>query len=168
MNWVRNSVMSDSSGNSSPGLIQQTIFAFVLIVIIYLSFSFVEMVYKYINRLSISRVELLPNTYNIEDKSITISQDPSVNGSKVVHLSDNEIGGIEFTYSFYLNIHPSAFKQEAGLLHIFHKGYSSQFPLLAPGVYMRSDKNTMRIYMNTYRTCNNYIEIECHYFFVFL
>ena len=57
-------------------------------------------------------------------------------------------------------MNPSSFRQEKGLLHVFHKGYSSQFPLLAPGVYLRSDTNTLRVYMNTYRTWNNYVEVD--------
>jgi hypothetical protein len=107
-----------------------------------------------------NRTVLLPNTYNIDDKSITISQNPNLKGAKPVHLSSNERSGIEFSYTFYLNVNPSAFRQEYGLCHIFHKGYSSQFPLLAPGVYMRSDTNTLRVYMNTFKTWNNYVEVE--------
>jgi hypothetical protein len=107
-----------------------------------------------------NRTVLLPNTYNIEDRSITIAQNPNIKGSKTVNLSSNERSGVEFSYSFYIYVHPSTFRQELGLLHIFHKGYSQQFPLLAPGVYMRSDTNTLRVYMNTYKTWNNYVEVE--------
>ena len=102
----------------------------------------------------------LPNTYNIDDKSITIPQNPNIRGNKYVSPSNNERSGIEFSYTFYLNVNPSAFRQEYGLCHIFHKGYSSQFPLLAPGVYMRSDTNTLRVYMNSYKTWNNFIDID--------
>jgi Concanavalin A-like lectin/glucanases superfamily len=152
----------NQSLNSSqkPGMVQQIIFGLTLVVVVYLTMIFIELIYKYINRLSLNKTELLPNTYNIEDKSINIPQNPNVQGSKPVHLSDNERSGIEFSYSFWLNVHPSAFRQELGLLHIFHKGYTSQFPLLAPGVYMRSDTNTLRVYMNTYRTWNNYVEVD--------
>jgi hypothetical protein len=121
---------------------------------------FIEVVYKYINRLSINRKVLLPNTYNIDDKSIIIPQNPNIRGNTHVSPSDNERSGIEFSYTFYLNVNPSAFRQEYGLSHIFHKGYSSQFPLLSPGVYMRSDTNTLRVYMNSYKTWNNFIEVE--------
>jgi hypothetical protein len=107
-----------------------------------------------------SRTELLPYTYSIDDKSINLLQNPNIPGSKSVSLSDNERSGVEFSYSFYLHVHPSTFRQELGLLHIFHKGYSQQFPLLAPGVYMRSDTNTLRVYMNTYKTWNNYVEVD--------
>lgn len=148
------------NSGSKPGIIQQILFGLALVVAVYLVMIFVELMYKYINRLSLNRTELLPNTYNIEDKSINIPQNPNVKGSKSLALSDNERSGIEFSYSFWLNIHPSAFRQELGLLHIFHKGYTSQFPLLAPGVYMRSDTNTLRVYMNTYKTWNNYVEVD--------
>jgi hypothetical protein len=153
---------SNNISNSSqpPGIIQEILFGLSLVVVLYLVLLFIEIIYKYINRLYLNRTELLPNTYNIEDKSISIPQNPNVRESKPVHLSSNERTGIEFSYSFYLNVHPSAFRQEYGLCHIFHKGYSAQFPLLAPGVYMRSDTNTLRVYMNTYKTWNNYVEVD--------
>jgi hypothetical protein len=151
-----------SSGNAggSPGIVQQILMALAFVLIIYFTFMFIELIYKYVNRLSINRVELLPYTCNMDSKAINIPQNPNRKGSKPVSFSDNERTGVEFSYSFYLNINPSAFRQEYGLMHMFHKGFSSQFPLLAPGVYMRSDTNTMRVYMNTYKTWNNYVEVE--------
>jgi hypothetical protein len=143
-----------------PGIIQQILFGLALIIGLYLTLLFIEVVYKYINRLSMNRTVLLPNTYNTIDKTITIPQNPNVSGSIPINLSSNERNGIEFSYSFYMNVAPTSFRQEYGLSHIFHKGYSSQFPLLAPGVYMRSDTNTLRVYMNTYKTWNNYVEVE--------
>jgi hypothetical protein len=154
------SLNNQINSGQKPGIIQQILFALAFIVALYLVLLFVEIIYKYINRLYMNRTELLPNTYTIDDKSINIPQNPNVKGSKPVHFSSNERSGIEFTYTFYLNVSPSAFRQEYGLCHIFHKGYSSQFPLLAPGVYMRSDTNTLRVYMNTFKTWNNYVEVE--------
>jgi hypothetical protein len=148
------------NSSSKPGSIQQIIFGVAFVVALYLVLLFVEVMYKYINRLSMNRTELLPNTYNIDDKAINIPQNPNAKGSKPINLSNNERTGIEFSYTFYLNVSPSAFRQEYGLNHIFHKGYSAQFPLLAPGIYMRSDTNTLRVYMNTYKTWNNYVEVE--------
>ena len=148
------------NSGAQPGIIPQVLFALALVVVLYLVLLCVEIIYKYINRLSMNRTKLLPNTYNTEDKDLNITQDPNVKGSKPVNLSDNERSGVEFSYTFYLNVSPAAFRQEYGLNHIFHKGFSSQFPLLAPGVYMRSDTNTLRIYMNTYKTWNNYVEVE--------
>ena len=150
---------SINSGQKS-GIISEIIFGLVFVVGVYLALLFIEVIFKYINRLSLNRTVLLPNTYNVDDKSIVIPQNPNIKGNKYVSLSNNERSGIVFSYTFYLNVSANAFRQEKGLCHIFHKGYSSQFPLLAPGVYMRSDTNTMRIYMNSYKTWNNYVEIE--------
>jgi hypothetical protein len=153
---------TNQSFNSAqkPGIIQQILFGLALIVGLYLTLLFIEVIYKYFNRLSMNRTVLLPNTYNTTDKTISIPQNPNVSGSIPVNLSSNERSGIEFSYSFYLNVSSTSFRQEYGLSHIFHKGYTSQFPLLAPGVYMRSDTNTLRVYMNTYKTWNNYVEVE--------
>jgi hypothetical protein len=146
--------------NQKSGIVQQFIFPVILVVLVYLGFLFCEIIYKYINRMSINRVELLANTYMTDSRTVTITQNPILMDSKQINVSDNERTGIEFSYSFYLKIDPSTFRQEQGLIHIFHKGYSSQFPLLAPGVYLRSDTNTLRVYMNTFKTWNNYIEVE--------
>lgn len=152
--------LNKQNNTSKPGTIQQLLFGLVLVVVLYFVLLFIQIIYHYINRLRMNRTELLPNTYIMDNKSINIPQNPNVKGSKYVNLSKNERSGIEFSYTFYLNIQSSAFRQEFGLCHIFHKGFSSQFPLLAPGVYMRSDTNTLRVYMNTYKTWNNYVEVE--------
>ena len=153
---------STSPTNGSGDTVQQLLFSVGYIIIVYLVFVFVELIYKYMNRLSMNRTNLVPNTIN-NDKTIAILQNPNTAGSNSVSLSSNERTGVEFSYSFYLNVNPSSFQQKSpttSLLHVFHKGYASQFPLMSPGVYMRSDTNTMRVYMGTYKTWNNYIEIE--------
>ena len=144
----------------NSGNLSQIFFALAFVVVIYLVLLFIDSIYNYLYRLSLNKTVLLPNTYSTDFKTIIISQNPNVPGSKVVHLSNDERTGIEFSYSFYLHVNPSSFTEHMGLLHIFHKGYSSQFPLLAPGVYMRSDTNTLRVYMNTYKTWNNWVEVE--------
>jgi hypothetical protein len=148
------------TANSSGSALYDILFGVVLVACTFLVFIFVELIYKYIHRMSMNRTDLLPYTYAMDSQSKSIVQNPNSRGAKTVNLSDNERSGIEFSYSFYLYADPSAFRQELGLLHIFHKGYSSQFPLLAPGVYMRSDTNTLRVYMNTFKTWNNYVEVE--------
>lgn len=146
--------------SEKSGILGELLFSGALVLATYVTLLFIEILYKYLNRLSMDRTVLLAYTYNMDSKSIVIPQNPNQRDAKPVHLSRNERTGIEFSYSFYLHVHPSTFRQEYGLLHIFHKGYSSQFPLLAPGVYMRSDTNTLRVYMNTYKTWNNYVEVE--------
>lgn len=138
---------------------EQTLFSIAIVFVVYVVLYMAEMLYLYFNRLHMNRTELLPYTYNVDDKSITIPQNPNVRDAKPTALSDNERTGVEFSYSFYLYVHPSAFRQELGLLHLFHKGYAQPFPLMGPGVFMRSDTNTLRVYMNTFKGWNNYAEV---------
>ena len=152
--------LSMITGVVQSDVIAQALYAVVLVGCVYLLFVFVEMMANYMNRLYANRTELIPKTCPTDVRTKIIVQNPNVEGSKPISLSSNERSGIEFSYSFFLNVNPSSFRQEKGLLHVFHKGYSSQFPLLAPGVYLRSDTNTLRVYMNTYRTWNNYVEVD--------
>ena len=149
-----------SPNASQSGIIPQAILAGIIVILVYLTFVFTEIIYNYMNRLSMNRTVLLADTYSTDNKSISISQNPNLPQSKPISLSNNERTGVEFSYSFFLNVHPATFRQEYGLLHIFHKGFAQQFPLLAPGVYMRSDTNTLRVYLNTYKTWNNYVEVD--------
>lgn len=155
-----NGTISTTPSNSGS-LVVDMIKTLVIVCLVYIAFFFCEIVYNYINRLSMNRVELLPNTYSIGTKTVTITQNSLITSLKQVQVSDNERTGTEFTYSFYLHVDPSCFQSaHYGLLHLFHKGYAKQFPLLAPGVYMHATTNTMRVYMNTFKTWNNYIDID--------
>jgi len=156
---ITNVTAAQNSSTVGSNAIQQFVFPVIIVIVLYCVFMFLEIMYKYINRLSVNRVELLPNTCT-NDNTKTISQNPLLTDKTLIQLSDNERTGIEFTYSFYLFVNPSSFTQDDGLLHIFHKGYASQFPLLGPGVYMRSNKNTLRVYMNTFKTWNNFVEVD--------
>lgn len=130
------------------------------VVILYIALGSLNAIYTYMNRLSLNRKTLLPLTYTTSDKTYQIEQNPNLPQAKTLAVSDNERTGVEFTYSFFLNVNPSTFRQEQGLLHIFHKGNPGQFPLLGPGVFMSSQTNTLRVYMNTYKTWNTYTEVD--------
>lgn len=143
-----------------PGIMSQIIMSLVIVILVYIILSSFETLYTYLNRLTLNRTELLPITYSTEDKTYTIIQNPNDPNAKSIALSSNERSGPEFTYTFFVMVHPSAFRQEKGLSHIFHKGDPNQWPLFGPGVYMRSDTNALRVYMNTFKTWNVYCDIE--------
>ena len=90
----------------------QLVFSGVLLIVVYFSFVFLEVIYQYIHRMSMNRTPLLPNTYVMDDKSTVISQNPNDPRANTIALSNNERTGIEFTYSFFLNVNPSCFRQE--------------------------------------------------------
>tara|TARA_B100000795_G_scaffold167727_2_gene126264 strand:- start:1099 stop:2028 length:930 start_codon:yes stop_codon:yes gene_type:complete len=105
-------------------------------------------------------------------KSIVISQDPKMNGSKPILRSDNEDGGIEFTYSTWLMIEDDNFHsfKPGKIKHIFHKGSEGinssddamtgmAYPNNSPGVYLHETENKLIIVMNTFEKIDERVEV---------
>jgi hypothetical protein len=145
---------------AGTGTVAQIVLSLTICTTLYIVLMSAEMLYKSVVQVTSTRVDLMPMTVNSQDKSYEFEQNPQVVNSKLLPLSDNERSGAEFSYAFFLWVDPGSFKQEEGLLHIFHKGYSVPYPLLGPGVFMHSNTNTLRVYMNSSTTWNNYIDIE--------
>jgi len=150
-----------SSLGSAGGPVLEIVIGLLAAAVLYLGLGSFELLSNYINRLENNRVSLLPITYTMNAKTYQVIQNPNLPESVPVTLSSNEMAGTEFSYSFFLNTPQQAFNGtgDVGLRHIFHKGSPSQYPLLGPGVYMHNEINTLRIYMNSYDTWNNYVEV---------
>jgi hypothetical protein len=142
------------------GVLPQILLSVVVAAVLYIILMAAEILYKSFRSVTGTRVELLPMTVAAEDKPREFEQNPKNPRAKLLPLSDNERSGAEFSYSFYLWINPSSFRQEEGLLHIMHKGNPTPFPLMSPGVFLKSHENTLRVYMNSSSTWNNFIDIE--------
>lgn len=140
-------------------IVPQVLLSIVLVSIVYITLISCELLYKSMNSVAKTRTALLPYTYTTE-KQLEIKQDPNDPHSIPTVLSDNEHTGIEFSYSCFLQINENSFVDQQGLLHIFHKGYSLPFPLLGPGVFLHSNNNCIRVYMNATNTWNKYVDIE--------
>jgi hypothetical protein len=93
------------------------------------------------------------------NQRLVILQDPKKEGSVTLHRSNNETGGLEFSYSFWLFIDDWSHKY-GSWKHIMHKGNSSSWPLCAPGIWLHPKKNTMRVYMNTFQNIGEFSDIE--------
>lgn len=141
-------------------VLPQILLSIAVAAVLYIIMMAAEVLYKSFRSVTGTRVELLPMTVAAEDKPREFEQNPNNPRAKLLPLSDNERSGAEFSYSFYLWINPSSFRQEEGLLHIMHKGNPTPFPLMAPGVFLKSNENKLRVYMNSSSTWNNFIEIE--------
>lgn len=87
-----------------------------------------------------------------------IQQDPNVNESVLLKRSENEVGGLEFSYSFWMYIDDWTYRY-GQWKHVFHKGNRSSWPLRCPGVWLHPTENAMRIYMNTYRSISEFLDI---------
>jgi hypothetical protein len=91
---------------------------------------------------------------------ITIPQDPKNSGAITIYRSNNRNNGIEFTWSVWLFINNigSTVSSNSTLTtyqHIFNKGDNTFDPVSgvssvnnAPGLYLNTDSNTLRVYMD--------------------
>ncbi len=147
---------------TGPGFLPQLIMSVIILIILHITFFGAEVIYRQYKRYDKAVTELLPLTYPSDNRSYEIGQDPNdERNDRAISLSDNERTGTELSYSFWIYVNPKTFSAgTAGLAHVFHKGYARQFPLLGPGVYMTTNYNTMRVYMNSTSDWNNYVDIE--------
>ena len=106
-----------------------------------------------------SRTPVLINGLITGKKAVVISQDPKVTGSKVLLKSDNEDGGIEFTYSCWIMVGEDNFHsfKPGQVKHIFHKGHNGfdgdGFASVnnSPGLYIHGSENKLIVKMTTFK-----------------
>ena len=149
---------SPSTYSSSSG---EMITAILTVSIIFMVLFTVELLYKTTMDARTRFQTLMDFTAAAEDMSLIIHQDSSkYTDAKPIGLSMNERTGIEFAYSFYLYVNPATFTGEKSFKHVFHKGYALPWPLMAPGVFLHSDTNTMRVVMNTYKNPYTFADVK--------
>ena len=156
---------ADSSSVTSifmgESFLSQFLLALIVVTLVYLLFLSVE--YLYVSFLNIGNhvVDLFPYTASSDDKQVVIRQDTTkFPDAKLIPFSDNERTGMEFTYSFYLYVNPSTFTGDDALASVFYKGYATPYPLLGPGVFIKKNANTMRVFMNAYKNPYMYCDVE--------
>lgn len=147
-----------TSGSSPSG---EIVTALLTVSILFMVLFTVELLYKTTMDARTRFQTLMDYTAAAEDMSLVIHQDASkYTDAKTIGLSMNERTGIEFSYSFYLYINPATFSGNKTFKHVFHKGYATPWPLMAPGVFLHSDTNTMRVVMNTYKNPYTYADVK--------
>jgi hypothetical protein len=159
---------TNSNSGSGPlslvtgkGFFSQVLLVLVVLSLLFFFFVSIEYLLMSYQRIGGKNVQLLPLTVTAEDKMLTFQQNKGkFQDAKQIPLSDNERTGIEFTYSFYLFIHPSTFTGEDVLFHVMHKGYINPWPLMGPGLFVKGNNNTLRVVMNTYRNAYTYMDVE--------
>jgi hypothetical protein len=150
---VNQMIGADTSGQVVSGL--------VIIILVILVFLTAQFIYTYITNARNRFQTLLDYTANAEDMTITVRQDASkYPDAKPIGLSMNERTGIEFSYSLYMYINSSTFTGNSSFKHVFHKGYSTPWPLMGPGVFVHGDSNTLRVMMNTYKNPYTYADVK--------
>lgn len=148
-----------SFGGSDP--LSQVLTGVALVAIVYFTLLFAEYLYKSYLGMFRDRIELFPDTYPSGSLSYTAVQNPASPIAKTVYTSDNQRSGVEFSYAMFCYIQSATFSNgNSALYHILHKGYSKSYPLMGPGIFMHGNANTLRVYMNSYSTWNNFSDIE--------
>lgn len=98
-------------------------------------------------------------------KLLIIPQDPNNSHSIPIIRSNNERGGIEFTWTVWLNIDDLEYKN-GQRRHVFHKGsdwdskQGKAYPNNGPGLYIHPNRNTFIIAMNTFQDVVEEVEVN--------
>lgn len=94
-----------------------------------------------------NKIVIIKGTADGKNKKI-IQQDPKDKESKLIYRSNNQLTGIEFTWSVWLRIDGlSQVNDGIQYRNIFVKGDGTLTN--APGVYLHNSSNTLRILMDT-------------------
>ena len=181
MSAVRDLIPDLSSGGSpeisaSPSFLSANTFvgkfAFFLLVLFILIFILKFLAQVLARIFEPSDNPILFDGIKDANKLAIISQNPNTKGSIPITRSNNEINGIEFTYSIWLYINELG--DTTKHKHIFHKGSSNYknttiknfstdgiaFPNNAPGLYLAKDTNQLIIVMNTFENIIEKVDID--------
>lgn len=149
---------------STSEIFPQILYGVVAVGIVYILYMGMEVLWRAYLGYGTTRVMVYPMTTNM---SKIFYQDPSNVKSVYLPVSQNQLTGIEFTYSTFIYVNDSTFANNTSPQKwstVFYKGYESgPFPLCGPGVFVSSDaKNNpvLRIVMNSYNSWFNKLDIS--------
>jgi len=150
---------------TSTDIFPQIVIAVAITAAVFFVYLIAEQLYRAYLSYGGARVVVYPYTGS-SSKTITFKQDPSNTANITLPTSDNQLTGIEFSYSTFLYIADDT-DDGSGTLSwksIFYKGYEAgPFPLLGPGVFVSSGQSggtTLRIIMNTYDSWFNALDVN--------
>lgn len=136
----------------SGSILAQVIIAILAIIVVIIIYRCILSIVNRIIRWRQSKILLNGGNTICPKKSLVVP-------GEMFHKSKNELGGVEFTYTFWIFISDWSYKY-GKWKHILHKGNSSSWPNRGPGIWLHPRENTMRFYMNTYDSiAGNYIDI---------
>lgn len=163
-NYFKNDLFAEN-----PGILAQVIQGFLAVLILFIIIEVCKLAYKKYVAMSNSNPFILPKnsdggyTYSADRQHI-IHQDPKAQNAgdesiKTLQRSKDQNSGIEFTYLFWINV--SKWDEKVmGWKHVFHKGTQEGEPLRCPAVWLHPVRNSMRIYMNTMKSPNEYLDVD--------
>ena len=147
----------------NQSIFPQIIKAFGYVIVVYIVYMVLETFYRAYLGYGKAKIQVYPYTGS---RSVKIEQNPNNSSAITLPVSENQLTGIEFSYSTFVYISDETDTNEEGWRTIFYKGYeSSPFPLLGPGVFVSSKSSSsgapvLRVMMNTYENWFNPIDIN--------
>ena len=156
---------------SSTEIFPQIVVSLIIAIAIFFIYMVMETLYRAYLSYGQARVDIYPLTGS---ESKTFVQDPNNSGNKTLPYSENQLTGIEFSYSTFLYLSDKNDDNTEGWKTVFYKGYTSgPFPLLGPGVFISSASGatstssspnqgapTLRVVMNTYENWFNAVDVK--------
>lgn len=151
------------------GVVSQIVIALAIATTIFILYMVVEQVYLWWNGFKKLRVEIQNKTLVMPgDSAKVLIQNPNneLYKDKILALSENQLTGIEFSYTLFVYISPQTDDLYVGWKTIFYKGYDNlPYPLCGPGVFVSSSNNengnpTLRVVMNTYDRWYNTVDVN--------
>lgn len=150
------------------GTLSQIVIALATATTIFILYMVVEQIYTWWNGFKKLRVTIQDKTLATNDNPKVLVQNPAneAYADQLLSLSENQLTGIEFSYTLFVYISPSTDDMSLGWKTIFYKGYDKlPYPLCGPGVFVSSSNNengnpTLRVVMNTYDRWYNTIDVN--------
>ena len=153
---MRGGANAIAPGGANITIGMQLIETFVIVLVFSITMQLLESNFKQLKRYQQMAVEVYPLTYN---SSQVFLQDPS-SCFPILEQSQDERNGAEYSYSCFINVASDNFSGESNAFrHVYHKGSPSIYPLMAPGVFFKTDTNTLRVYQNSTLNWDNHVDI---------
>jgi hypothetical protein len=151
---------------SSTDTVPQILIALVIAIAVFVIYLVLEVLYRAYLSYAGARVAVYPVTGSGKRK--VFKQDPNNPNNVLLPMSENQLTGIEFSYSVFLYISEDTIDTPTtkSWKVVFYKGYESgPFPLCGPCVLVgnkdtNSAKPTLRVIMNTYEKWFNPVDVN--------
>lgn len=136
-------------------VIMGLLFIILILLVIYLTQNLIVWAYS-----TFAKKKVLLNGTKDATTQMIVYQDPDLDDSVTLPRSQDEDGGIEFTYSFWLYVNDWMSATPNKEQHVFHKGEKKGNVNFAPKVTLDGKQNKMYVYMNTFNTQEVKIEVD--------
>ena len=136
--------------------VHKVVYALGTIVVIIKAFQIIKKIYNIILYKRESSPWIIRGTRDAS-KRLVIRQDPSKSDSIQLRRSENQYGGLEFTYMWWMYINDSG---DSDNKVVFYKGDSAGETTYAPKVILEQGNTVLTVLMNTFENEDNKVFVH--------